>query len=265
MNNLHRELAPITEAAWAEIEEEARRSFRRHIAGRRVVDVTGPEGPELAAVGTGHLEEIAPPAPGATARLRAAQRLVELRVPFTVTREAVDDVERGSRDSDWQPVKDAARTAAFAEDRMVADGYAAAGIEGLRTRTSLPVLSLPAEVRDYPGTVGQALSALRLAGVEGPYSLLLGAEAYTAVSEIADHGHPVAQRLARLLDGELIWAPAMTGGLALSTRGGDFELRLGEDLAVGYTAHDAKTVQLYLHETLTFLTYTDEAIVVLRA
>ncbi|AZM45887.1 bacteriocin [Streptomyces sp. WAC 06738] len=265
MNNLHRELAPITQAAWAEIEEEARRTFRRHVAGRRVVDVTGPEGPELAAVGTGHLEEIAPPAPGATARLRAAQSLIELRVPFTVSRDAVDDVERGSRDSDWQPVKDAARTAAFAEDRMIADGYAAAGVEGLRTRSSLPELSLPAEVRDYPDTVSRALSALRLAGVDGPYSLLLGADAYTAVSETADHGYPVAQHISRLLDGELIWAPAMTGGLALSTRSGDFELRLGEDLAIGYTAHDAKTVQLYLHETLTFLTYTDEAIVVLRA
>ena len=27
MNNLHRELAPVTEAAWDQIEEEARRTF----------------------------------------------------------------------------------------------------------------------------------------------------------------------------------------------------------------------------------------------
>ena len=40
MNNLHRQLAPISDAAWSEIEEEAKRSFRRNIAGRRVVDVT---------------------------------------------------------------------------------------------------------------------------------------------------------------------------------------------------------------------------------
>lgn len=42
MNNLYRELAPITEAAWAEIELEASRTFKRHIAGRRVVDVSAP-------------------------------------------------------------------------------------------------------------------------------------------------------------------------------------------------------------------------------
>jgi uncharacterized linocin/CFP29 family protein len=39
MNNLYRDLAPVTEAAWAEIELEASRTFKRHIAGRRVVDV----------------------------------------------------------------------------------------------------------------------------------------------------------------------------------------------------------------------------------
>ena len=42
MNNLHRELAPISDAAWADIEAEARRTFTRHVAARRVVDVIGP-------------------------------------------------------------------------------------------------------------------------------------------------------------------------------------------------------------------------------
>ncbi|MFJ4714463.1 family 1 encapsulin nanocompartment shell protein [Streptomyces sp. NPDC088785] len=263
--NLHRELAPITPAAWTEIEEEARRTFRRHVAGRRVVDVTGPAGAELAAVGTGHLTGIAPPAPGVTARLRDARPLVELTVPFVVGRDAVDDVERGSLDSDWQPVKDAARSMAFAEDRAIFDGYAAAGIPGLRERTSNPVLSLPAEPRDYPDTLSRALTALRLAGVDGPYALLLGADAYTAVSETSDHGYPVAEHLGRILDGELIWAPALTGAFVISTRGGDFDLRLGQDLAIGYTAHDAHGIELYFHQTLTFLPYTDEAVVALNA
>ncbi|MZD04509.1 bacteriocin [Streptomyces sp. SID5785] len=263
--NLHRDLAPITPAAWQQIEEEAGRTFQRHVAGRRVVDVTGPDGPELAAVGTGHLSDISPPAPGVLARLRGVQPLVDLRVPFTVGRDAVDDVERGAQDSDWQPVKDAARAMAFAEDRAIFDGYAAAGIAGLRDRTSNPVLSLPAEPRDYPDTISRALTALRLAGVDGPYSLLLGADAYTAVSETSDHGYPIAGHLSRILDGELIWAPALDGAYVLSTRGGDFELRLGQDLAIGYTAHDARGIELYFHQTLTFLPYTDEAVVALNA
>ncbi|MER7756152.1 family 1 encapsulin nanocompartment shell protein [Kitasatospora sp. NPDC097643] len=263
MNNLHRDLAPVSAAAWAEIEEEARQTFTLHIAGRRVVDLHGPEGAALAAVGTGHLTGIDPPAHGVQAHARAAQPVVELRVSFTVRRAAVDDVERGSRDSDWQPVKDAARTIALAEDRAVFDGYRAAGIEGIRAAAANPPVPLPGDVREYPEAVSRALTALRLAGVGGPYSLLLGADAFTAVNETSDHGYPVHNHLARLLDGDIIWAPAIEGAFLLSTRGGDFELFLGQDVSVGYLSHDAETVRLYLQESLTFRVYTGEAAVVL--
>jgi len=119
MNNLHRELAPISAVAWADLEEEARRTFKRHVAGRRVVDVPEPGGLELSAITTGHLDAVAAPAEGVIAHVRRSHPIVELRVPFTVDRQQVDDVERGARDTDWQPVKDAAKQIAFAEDRAL--------------------------------------------------------------------------------------------------------------------------------------------------
>jgi hypothetical protein len=61
MNNLHRELAPISEAAWADLEEETTRTLKRHLAGRRVVDVQGAGGVGLSAVGTGHLKTLRRP------------------------------------------------------------------------------------------------------------------------------------------------------------------------------------------------------------
>ena len=132
MNNLHRELAPISEGAWEQIEEEARRTALRYLALRRVVDVTEAEGAPLAAVSTGHLEQIGGSAPGISAWMRESQSLVELRVPFTLTRAAIDDVERGSQDRDWQPVKDAVRDIVFAADRAVADGGRTVGPVGPR-------------------------------------------------------------------------------------------------------------------------------------
>ena len=64
MNNLHRELAPISDVAWAQIEDEATRTLKRHLAARRVVDVHGPAGFELSAVGTGHVTRIESPVDG---------------------------------------------------------------------------------------------------------------------------------------------------------------------------------------------------------
>jgi uncharacterized linocin/CFP29 family protein len=267
MNNLYRELAPVSSEAWASIEEEARRTFALHVAARRVVDVRGPEGVSFAGVGTGHLAPIDAPASveGVTARLRSVQPLVELRVPFTLSRAAIDDVERGAQDPDWQPVKDAARKIAFAEDRAILEGYQAAGITGVRASSSNPVLSLPSSATEYPDVVSKAVSALRLAGVAGPFSLLLSADAYTMVTETADHGYPVRDHLAHVVDGDIIWAPAIDGAFVLSGRGGDYELRLGQDLSIGYLSHDATSVELYFTESLTFLAYTAEASVALTA
>jgi uncharacterized linocin/CFP29 family protein len=262
-NNLYRDLAPITDAAWEEIETEATRTFKRHIAGRRVVDVGGPGGPATAAVSTGRLLDVTAPGDGVQAHLRESKPLVRLRVPFTLSRTEIDNVERGANDSDWDPVKAAAKKLAFAEDRAIFEGYAAASIDGIRSCSSNPPLTLPEDPRDIPDIFTQALSELRLAGVDGPYSVLLSADVYTKVSETTEHGYPILEHINRLVDGDIIWAPAVDGAFVLTTRGGDFDLQLGTDVAIGYLSHGADTVELYLQETLTFLCYTAEASVCL--
>ena len=263
MNNLHRELAPISEAAWAVIEEEAARTLKRHLAARRVVDMVGPSGPGLSAVGTGHVLPIAPPGEGIQSLRREVKPLVELRVPFQLSRSAIDDVERGALDSDWSSVKEAMRKIAFAEDRAVFDGYAAAGIDGIRNLASNPAVPLSPGVKRYPDAVARAVGELRLAGVEGPYALVLGADAYMAASGGSDDGYPVFHHIERIVDGGIIWAPAIEGGLVLSLRGGDFELTVGEDFSIGYLSHSATTVDLYVQESFTFRMLTTEAAVAL--
>jgi uncharacterized linocin/CFP29 family protein len=261
MNNLHRERAPISDAAWADLGEETTRTLKRHLAGRRVVDVHGAGGVGLSAVGTGHLKTIAAPGDGILARQRDVRALVEFRVPFELDRQQIDDVERGANDSDWQPAKDAARKIAFAEDRAIFEGYSAAGIVGIREGTSNPRMPLPADVREYPDAIAQALSQLRLVGVNGPYSVLLGADAYTALAETSDNGYPVLEHIKKLVKDEIIWTPAITGAFVLTTRGGDFDLHIGQDVSIGYLSHTDRIVRLYLQETLTFLLLTSEAAV----
>jgi len=263
MNNLHRELAPISDAAWAQIEEETSRTIKRYLAGRRIADVHGPAGTAFSAVGTGHQRSIDAPGDGVTAQQREAKAVVELRVPFELDRQMIDDVERGSNDSDWQSAKDAARKLAFAEDRAIFEGYAAAGIVGIRQGTSNPKKALPADVRKYPEAFAEALSQLRLVGVNGPYSILLSADAYTELAETSDYGYPVLEHVKRLVEGKIIWAPAIDGAFVVTTRGGDLDLHLGQDASIGYLSHSDKRVQLYLQETFTFLYLTSESAVAL--
>jgi uncharacterized linocin/CFP29 family protein len=265
MNNLHRELAPISSAAWEQIDEEASRTLKRYLAARRVVDVPEAKGLALAAVGTGHTQPIEGPGDGIQAARRAAHALAELRLPFKLSRQAIDDVERGAVDSDWSPLKEAARKIAFAEDRAVFDGWAGAGIGGIRPGASNKAVALPAAPMGYPGAVAQAVDQLRLAGCNGPYRLVLGADAFTAISGGSEDGYPVLKHIQRLVEGEIVWAPAIAGGLVLTTRGGDFELDIGQDLSIGYLGHSQTEVELYFLESFTFRLLTTEAAVALTA
>jgi len=264
MNNLHRELAPISDEAWVAIEQETARTLKRYLAGRRIVDVHGPDGLALSAVGTGHQVSVGPAGGGVEARQRQVLPLVELRVPFALSREQIDDVARGALDSDWQPARSAARQIAAAEDQAIFAGYPAAGIGGIVPGASNPPLILPAEVADYPVAFAQAASQLRTAGVDGPYTAVLSAEAFTAVSEASHHGYPVIEHVRDVLDGELIWAPAISGAVVVTARGGDFSLHLGQDFSIGYLSHTDAEVTLYLQETFTFQLLTAEAAVALR-
>lgn len=259
MNNLHRELAPISDAAWHQIEEETTRTIKEYLAGRRVVDVPAPCGIAFSGVTTGHLVSIAPPAKDITANQHEVKPLIQLRVPFELWRQAVDDVERGAEDSNWQPAKDAAKALAFAEDRAIFNGYQAANIQGIREGTSNPIKALPEDVRDYPDAIAEALNQLRLVGVNGPYSIVLGAVEYTGLAETHDHGYPVLEHVKRIIDGNIVLAPAISGAFVLTMRGGDFELTIGQDVSIGYLSHTDAAVRLYLQETFTFRVLTSEA------
>ncbi|PZQ17162.1 MAG: bacteriocin [Leifsonia xyli] len=264
MNNLYRDLAPISAGAWRQIEEEAARTLKRYMGARRVVDLHGPSGGELASVGTGHLKPLGSLDGEVQASLRESKPLVQLRRPFKLTRSAIDDVERGSNDSDWSPLKEAARRIAYAEDRAVFEGYAAGAIEGFRQVASNPSLTLPAEPDAYPEVVAAAVNELRMSGVEGPYCLVLGQAPFTLINGASESGYPVAKHLRQLVDEEIVWSPALSGGIVLSTRGGDFDLYLGQDVSIGYLSHTADEVELYLQETFTFIMQTSEAAVLLQ-
>src|ERR1700721_2037658 len=95
MNNLHRELAPISDAAWSLIEEETTRTLKRYLAGRRAVDVPSAGGLALPGVATGHLRSISAPADGIIASQREVKPLVELRAPFELSRQPINDAEGG--------------------------------------------------------------------------------------------------------------------------------------------------------------------------
>jgi uncharacterized linocin/CFP29 family protein len=266
MNNLLRELAPLSDAAWAEIDEEATRTLSHFYAARKLVDFDGPLGYAASAVGLGRLEPVGDQPPGeVTANRRQLLPLLELRRQFTLQRSETESIDRGACDADLDPLIDACREIAFAEDNLVFTGNASAGIVGLVEASPHAPIPLTDEFERYPNWVAQAVAVLKAAGIGGPYAIALGPRCYAGVIETTEKGgFPLLQHLALILGGPVIWAPAVDGAVVLSQRGGDFTLTVGQDTSIAYVTHSADDVTLELRETATFVACTPPAAIALR-
>jgi uncharacterized linocin/CFP29 family protein len=264
MNHLLREAAPLPEAAWTAIEDESRARLLTYLAARKLVDFSGPHGWTHSATNLGLVRAIDGPADGIRARQREVLTLVELRVPFSVSRTALDDASRGAQRIELDELEAAVRVLGEAENALVFHGYAAAGIKGITEESSHPAVPLPSDLETYPTTVAKAVNTMRIAGIDGPYGLAIGPSGFTAIIESTERGGLLLlDHLRQILGGPVVWAPGVEGAVVLSQRGGDFVLDCGEDLSIGYLSHDDDNVQLYLEESISFYVVEPDAAVAL--
>jgi uncharacterized linocin/CFP29 family protein len=260
MNHLLRGHAPLTDSNWKLLDEEAVERLQGPLAARRLVDFVGPQGWEHSATNLGRVEVIDGTEDGVKALRRRVLPLVEVRVDFTVARSEMRDDDRGAVDVDLESLDNAAHQIAIAENSAVFNGWAKAGIAGVLESSPFEPEPLGPTAADYPRSVARAVEALREAGVEGPYGLALGPEEYIKVIETTEHGgYPLFDHLAKILGGPIVWAPGLSGAIAMSLRGGDFLLESGQDLSIGYDHHDADQVYLYFEESFSFIVATPEA------
>jgi len=260
MNDLKRELAPVNENAWLEIEAEVKQTLKTYLTGRKLVDFVGPLGWDYSSVNIGRYnKEKVPVEKGVETRTRLTQPLIELRTPFELSLDELDSVSRGLDNPDLDPLREAAQRIALAEDKIIFYGYSYAGVEGICSGGVHKPILFNNDFKSYPAKVSEAAEVLREAGVTGPYAIALSPDSYKALASTVEGGYPIINHIRRLIDGPIVWAPAIKGAVILSMRGGDFELTIGRDISIGYQGHNLSKVQLYLEESLTFRLLEPEA------
>lgn len=257
MNLLRRSLAPVPDAAWEKLEDDARDALREHLTARRVVDFDGPHGLEVAALNLGTIEPIEL-GPGVSGGLREVQPLFEVRVPFVLSRRSLDDAARGAPDFDTGSAVEAAKRLAEIEDRAVFHGLGQGQITGICDATPHPALSLGEDPLAFADVVTRGLMTLDDAGVSGPFTLLLGSSHYRRLAAVSEP-YPPLRHLTSLLSGPVLRTRGLDGGLLVSRRGGDFRLSVGQDIAIGYLRDDVDRIELFFVESFTFLVLSPEA------
>jgi uncharacterized linocin/CFP29 family protein len=266
MNHLLRSHAPISDAGWRLLDEEARARLSAALGARKLIDFSGPRGWEYSATNLGRTQPLGPsPREGVVGRQRVVLPLVEARADFTIAREELRDADRGAEDTDLAALDSAAHEIAVAENVAVFHGWKDA-ITGIASASPHEPPKLGKSAEQYPRQVAGAVEMLLCSGITGPYGLALGREQYRGVVETAEHGgYPLLDHLHKILEGPIVWAPGVQGAVVLSLRGGDFLFESGQDLSLGYDSHDGEVVRLYLEESFSFRVATPEAAVALRA
>jgi len=158
----------------------------------------------------------------------------------------------------------ASRKVAIFEESAIYRGFVAAGIKGILEVSPHQPVALNHDRGQLTESVERALLAIQQAEIGGPYALVLGTEPYKWLMAGEPGIYPLRKRVLAMVTGGIHWTPVLQGGVVLSRRGGDFELTVGQDLAIGYKQHDAKDVDLYYTESFTFRVLEPAAAVELR-
>lgn len=263
---LKREFAPIPEAAWDLIDAEAARILKGNLSARAVVDFKGPQGLEAAAVNLGSVTAAGEaPVAGVTWGLRDVLPLAEFRAPFALSLADLDQVARGGVTPDLSAVIAAAQKAALFEEKALYFGLPKGVMKGLLSSSPNKPVALPKEAQGYPAALETAVHTLQRNGIGGPYHLVMGRLAFQTLAAGDTHGYPLRKRIGDLLNGGSIrWSPALEGGALLSGRGGDAELTVGQDYAVGFSGCDGDKISLYLAASFAFRVLESAAAVELK-
>lgn len=262
MDILKRSISPVSAAAWEEIDEQAVKVLKSRLSGRKFVDVAGPFGWDHAVVSTGRLDVSKAEGKGEVHwGVHVVQPLVETRVSFEMDIWELDNVARGAKDLDLDPLIEAAEKIASFEENAIYNGFEPGCIVGLAQSGEPQQISISTEnPRDIMAGLSEGLVFFRKNSIEGPYTLVAGPQLWQII-DVFGEGYPLRKRVSSMFEGGMILAPELEGGFLVSTRGGDLELTLGQDLSIGYSSTLGDKVRLFMAESFTFRVIEPNAIV----
>lgn len=265
MDYLRRGSAPLSDRVWAALDEAAAQAARHVLTGRRVATFDGPKGWEYTAARLGTMTPCATQEGKATVCFPEVVMLAEVRADFTLPSSSVEVFERGAPSLDTEAAETAAREVALAEDRVVLYGDPVG--TGFLSQPKSPRIQLGDWRRGQQiiADLVQAVEMLDAHAIPGPYEAVLSSPRYYAyLQSTTDAGYPANRTLEKVL-GAVHRSPVMRdGGAVFSSRGGDFVITVGGDLATGYRWHDRESIHLFCAETLAAQTMTPEAVCLLQ-
>jgi len=255
---LYRDLAPISMEAWAEIDKRAEDVLKSYLSARKVVNVIGPKGLDYNVVSEGRLNKIEE-VKGVYYGIFEVLPLTESRIEFEMERWELDNIARGAKDIDYEPLEKAMKEIALFEDNTIYNGLQKANIKGLNEYqgTVIPFGKDPTAIME---AITLGIIKLRNYYEASPYSLIVNEEAYKRIIS-KETAYPLDKRIETLIDGKIILSKVINGAYLLPYNHSDLELSIGRDFSIGYQAHSNEKIKFFATESFTFRVLNPDLIV----
>lgn len=248
---LKRNLAPITEEMWEEIDDRAKEVLSNFLSARKVVNVIGPKGLDYTVVSEGRLEPVKDDKTDVNFGLYKVKPLVESRVEFELNRWEMDNIVRGAKDVELDNLEEAVKKIALFEENAIYNGLEKGMIEGLKNSSEQNVMSFGKNGDEILASVSEGILRLKDAFAGKPYALIVGKEAYKRINANC-MGYPLLDRLEELLGMEIAYSHVVDGAFLIPCDHEDLEMTIGKDLSIGYQNSDNEKVKFFITESFTF-------------
>lgn len=260
---LYRELAPISNESWEEIDERATEVLKSQLTARKIVNVVGPKGLDYNVISEGRLVDVDTKDNVSYGNYKVLP-LTEARIEFSMQRWELDNIARGAKDIDYSPLEEAAKEIALFEENAVYNGLKSSIIKGLEGSRQGEEIKFGETPKDIMEALTKGLIQIKNAYSDGPYTLVVSAEVYKRILS-QDTGYPLEKKIKTLIDGDIILNHVIDGAYLLPQNHKDLEFTIGRDFSIGYQAHDIEKVRFFISESFTFRVLDPTIIVKFRA
>lgn len=247
---LYRELAPISNEAWKEIDERAKEVLKSYLSARKVVKINGPKGLDYNVITEGRLANVENSGEVCYSNYKVLP-LTESRIEFEMDRWELDNISRGAKDIDYEPLEEAIKKIALFEENAIYNGLEKAIIVGINKSLENEVIPFGNNSKAIMESITKGLIKLREAYMQNPLTLVVNEEAYKRILS-EETAYPLDERIKKLIGGKIIFSHIIDGAYLLPYNHEDLELTIGRDYSIGYQSHTNDKVRFFATESFTF-------------
>lgn len=257
MNNLNKNMAPISDKAWEVLNERTKEILLKVISARKfmsIKDVGDSKGVFTGKINIKKENDI-------EYGIYDVLPLIETRFNFTLNRWELDNLDRGDKNIDLDNLDKAVFEAGKFEENLIYNGLD--NIKGLIDSCNNPPMKIGDNPKEILTNISKAIIVLKDKYSSDNLDLVVNYDTWVKLNSTESH-IPLVKRIKELINGDIIISKFIPKTILIPHKNENFEISVGNDFSIGYQNHTSREVTLFITESLVFRILDKDLFVILE-